>query len=442
MIVSAITFKDLLFDDIREMASHPERFAKNPGRDFTRKRKFDTQDVLLFPILMERDSMNRELLKYFDFDINAPSISAYYQQRSKLRPDTYRQILFRFNSHFPPSLYKGKYILTAVDGSGFNISRNPSDIDSYNSPTERSGLGFNEIHVVASNRILDHIYTDAIIMPAKKKNEYSAICDLVDGCQTDQGIPLFLADRGFPSFNLFAHAKENGVCFLIRAKELYVQRLLGGRELLDRQEEFDITIDRIVTRSHAKKKRSQPDMPEQYRVVDRDTAFDYIKPGSSDEYHLRLRVVRIRLKDDEFEYLITNLPPEEFPKEELRHLYYMRWKIETSFRELKHAVGATDFHCKSVENVSHEVWARLILYNFCSQITSLAVVEQKDTKHFYQVNYTMAIKNCHDFLRRRSSESTIEVVRLIEKYLLPVRPERNFARQHRFRTPMKFIYRH
>jgi len=327
MIVSADIFKNLLFDDIREMASNPEYFAKNPGKDFSRKRKFDTQDVLLFPILMERDSMNRELLKYFDFDINAPSISAYFQQRSKLRSDTYRQIILRFNSHFTPSLYKGRYILTAVDGSGFNISRNPSDIDSYNPPTGRSGLGFHEIHVVASNRILDRIYTDAIIMPSKKKNEYSAICDLVDDCQTDQGIPLFLADRGFPSFNLFAHAKEKGICFLIRAKELYVQRLLGGRNMLDGQEEFDITVDRIVTRSHAEKKRSRPDMPEQYRVVDRNTTFDYIEPGSSDEYHLRLRVVRIRLKDDEFEYLITNLSPEEFPKEELRHLYYMRWTV-------------------------------------------------------------------------------------------------------------------
>ena len=84
---------------------------------------------------------------------------------------------------------------------------------------------------------------------------------------------------------------------------------------------------------------------------------------------------------------------------DLKILYYLRWGIETSFLELKHAVGAVDFHCKAVEYVTHEVWARLLLYNFCSRITLLAVVEQKDTKHIYQVNYAMAIKNSHDFLR-------------------------------------------
>lgn len=438
---SAETIKTLLFDDIREMASHPELFAKNPLRDFTRKRKFDVKDVLLFPILMQRDSMNQELLKYFDRDINTPSFSAYSQQRSKLLPDTYRQILFNFNRHFLPTLYHQKYILTSVDGSGFNIFRNPSDLDTYNPPTGRSALGFNEIHVVASYLLSDRIYTDAVIQPSRKKNEYSAICALVDSCRTDQGIPLFLADRGFPSFNLFAHAKEKGVGFLVRAKALYAQRLLGP-DMPTGQEEFDVTIDRIVTRSFSKKKRSHPDQPALYRVVDKKTAFDYMEPGASEEYHLRLRVVKVKLKKGLYEYLVTNLTEEEFPKEELRTLYHIRWGMETSFRELKHAVGAVDFHCRTVENVSHEIWARLLLYNFCSQITLLAVVVQKNTKYIYQVNYTMAIKNCHAFLRRQASRSTINIVGLIEKYLLPIRPGRNFPRQHRFQPPMKFTYRH
>lgn len=433
--------KTLLMDDICEMASHPELFAKNPDKDFTRNRKLSSLDVLLFPIVVERDTISRELLKYFEHNINTPSLSAYYQQRSKLLPDTYRQLLFTFNRHFSPTLYKDKYILTAVDGSGFNIFRNSSDADTYNPPTGQSGLGFNEIHVVAAYRLPDRIFTDAVIQPSKKKNEYSAICDIVDGCQTGQGIPLFIADRGFPSFNLFAHAKEKSACFLVRAKDIYIQRLLGN-DMPAGQEEFDITVDRIITRSNAKKKRSHPEKPEQYRFVDKKTAFDYIEPGSSDEYHLQLRVVRVKIKDGVYENLITNLPPEEFSMEDLRILYYIRWGIETSFRELKHAVGATDFHSKSVKYITHEVWARLLLYNVCALITALAVVKQNDTKYLYQVNYTMAIKNCHDFLRQKRSEQPMDIVGLIEKYILPIRPDRNFARQHRFQTPMKFAYRH
>jgi len=390
--------KSMLMDDIHEMASHPELFAKHPDKDFTRDRKLSAEDVLLFPVIMERDSVPRELLKYFDFSTGTPTPSAYYQQRSKLVPDTYRQLLFTFNSHFLPLLYKDKYILTGVDGSGFRIFHNPANAESYNPPTGRSTRGFNEIHVVAAYLLTDRTYTDAVIQPSKKKNEYSAFCSLIDGCRTDQGIPLFIADRGFPSYNMFAHAKEKGVSFLVRAKDLYVERLLGS-SLSDLDNEFDITVDRIVTRSTTVKDRTCPENPQQYRFVDKKTAFDYMAPGSSDEYHLRIRVVRAEVADGIYVNMVTNLPPEECTMADLKILYYLRWGIETSFLELKHAVGAVDFHCKAVEYVTHEVWARLLLYNFCSRITLLAVVEQKDTKHIYQVNYAMAIKNSHDFLR-------------------------------------------
>jgi len=40
------------------------------------------------------------------------------------------------------------------------------------------------------------------------------------------------------------------------------------------------------------------------------------------------------------------------------------------------------------ELISQEIWARLILYNFCSIITACAVIEQKNTKYSYQVNFS------------------------------------------------------
>ena len=61
----------------------------------------------------------------------------------------------------------------------------------------------------------------------------------------------------------------------------------------------------------------------------------------------------------------TNLPENEFDITELKNLYQMRWGIETSFRELKYAIGLTHFHAKKTEYVKQEIWARLILYNFC-----------------------------------------------------------------------------
>ena len=50
------------------------------------------------------------------------------------------------------------------------------------------------------------------------------------------------------------------------AKDLYIKRLVGDGFPAG-QEEFDLTVERTVTRSHAKKNRSHPEAPEMYRYV-------------------------------------------------------------------------------------------------------------------------------------------------------------------------------
>ena len=166
-------------------------------------------------------------------------------------------------------------------------------------------------------------------------------------------------------------------------------------------------------------------------------------PGSDEEYILTLRVVRVKIGDNSYENLITNLPADEFDVDALRILYYIRWGLETAFSYLKHAVGAIDFHCKALDNVVHEVWARLILFNFCSAITALAVPEQpQKSEYVYKVNFTMAFKNTHTFLRQKGTEPIRDIVLLLERYICPIRPDRYFERRHRFQLPMKFGYCH
>ena len=51
----------------------------------------------------------------------------------------------------------------------------------------------------------------------------------------------------------------------------------------------------------------------------------------------------------------------------------------------------------------------------------------------------MAMKICIAFLRGEIPSSDTEG--LIDKYILPVRPGRNYARQHRIQHPASFAYR-
>ena len=123
---------------------------------------------------------------------------------------------------------------------------------------------------------------------------------------------------------------------------------------------------------------------------------------------------------------------------EIKELYKMRWGVETSFRELKYTLGLLYFHSKKEEFILQEVYAGLILYNYCQIITSHVTLKHKDRTYEYQLNYTMAIKLCCIFLKNNSLKSDIE--KLIEKELLPIRPGRNAERK--YRKPYKsFLYR-
>ena len=87
-----------------------------------------------------------------------------------------------------------------------------------------------------------------------------------------------------------------------------------------------------------------------------------------------------------------------------------------------------------------EIYACMILYNFCSFITAQVIVNKKDTKHIYQVNYSMAIKICHKFLSTYTTDA-ISVESLISSFLLPIRQGRKYERRKRLQPPARFAYR-
>jgi len=293
------------------------------------------------------------------------------------------------------------------------------------------------IHTISLYDLLNKRYLDCVVQPGRKKNEFRAVCDLIDKYSYGD-IPIFIADRGFSSYNVFAHAVEKSIFFIIRAKDLNVKRFLNVGTLPDH---LDTGVEIILTRTQSKNKRQHPEMAEQYRYICSEVSFDYIAPGSTDEYQLSLRVVRFKIADGIYENIITNLPADEFPENEIKRLYYLRWDIETSFRDLKHTIGTTNFHSKKIGYIEQEIWARLVLFNFCAIITTHVIIVQKNTKHVYQVNFAIAIKICHHFIRLRDDKPPPDVESLISSFTLPIRPGRIYARRHRFQLPASFCYR-
>ena len=427
--------KSTLWAVVDAMACNTSLFVKNPEKDFTRDRKLGFVQLIHFFLCMGSGCINHELLKYFYFlPDEVPTASAFLRQRAKLLPETFHHILTQFNLRFPTKGLWGRYSLIAADGCEFNIARNPQDPSTFHPASGRSKKGFNSLHTISLYDLLSRRYLDVVIQPGRHKNEFAALCQLIDR-YIYGGCPIFVADRGFASHNVFAHALEKGCFFAIRAKDVNTRRLLAADSL---PQQIDKWVDVILTRSKSKKKRLHPELAPFYRYICKAVPFDFIT-DSCPEYPMRLRVVRFQIAEGVYENIITNLPSDEFSLEQIKHIYHLRWGQETSFRDLKHTIGTANFHSKSPEYIGFEIMCRMTLYNFCTIITMEVPIKKRTGKWEYQVNLSMAIKICFEFLSDRMGPGSVND--LISRYILPIRPDRTYARQLRFQVSASFAYR-
>ena len=427
--------KDRLSATIREMADSPESFVKNPGKDFTRNRKLPFETIVQMLISMGGNSLYKELLESQGYDANTATTSAFVQQRDKIKPCAFEFLLHKFTRpHSDTKKYRG-YRLLASDGSDLHIPTTPHDSDTYYQ-SHPTGRGYNLLHLNAMFDLCSKIYVDALVQPGRHVNESKALVNMVDRSYIKDKV-IVITDRGYESYNNFAHIEKKGWHYLIRVKDLGSSGIISSLSLPS-DEEFDVSVQRVLTRKQTNEIKANTDT---YKFLPKTSTFDFLDLHTNIFYLMSFRVVRFKITEDSYEVVVTNLDSSEFPPEELKKLYGMRWGIETSFRELKYAVGLTSFHSKKREHILQEIFARIIMYNFAEMITSHVVISQFDTKHAYQVNFTVAIHICRHFLRCRIHAPPPDVEALIRKNILPVRPGRKDNRKIRCRTAVSFLYR-
>lgn len=430
----ATKVKGNLVSLIEEMDSFRWLFTKNPNTDFTRQKKWTFSEMLKFMISMEGKSLKDELYEYFDYDCETPSNSSFNQRRAQILPEAFEFLLHQFTDSYRNNdkSYKG-YKLIACDGSDLSITHNPEDKKTY-IQSQTTVKGYNQLHLNVFYDLLERVYIDAIIQPVREENEKRAMCDMIDRYQSNSK-SIFIADRGYESYNIFAHAQEKEMHYIIRVKDIDSTGILSGMKVPE-TDEFDEWISYSLTSRQTKEIKANK---EKYKFIPSTSTFDYLNPNNK-FYDMKFRVVRFAITDTSYECIITNLSEDEFDASEIKKLYQMRWGIETSFRELKYAIGLTRFHAKKTDYIEQEIWARLLLYNFCEIITTHVVIVQKEQrKHLYQINYTRAIRICCYFLRTKKTRSDIE--ELIRNELLPVRPGRTDPRKVKTRPSISFLYR-
>lgn len=399
---------------------------------FSRKRVLTMQKMIQILLSMQGGSLKKEL---YNMGIEA-SASAFVQQRNKIPYTVFEDVFSIFNSLWKdPKTYKG-YRVFAVDGTVVNMARNPQS----ESFVKHSGTpnGYNQLHINPLYDVMNKTYLDCMIQPQPKQDEIGALAFMLAWYDFPKKT-LIVADRGYESYNMFAHLLETpNVDFLIRVKQNHsAMREIKKLPLM----ELDVDVSFTITTTQTNVDKSNGYIlvqKKKRRIYDEKSQFgswDFPSP-----YPMKFRVVRFLLKTGEYETLVTSLP-RSFTLAEIRELYHARWGIETAFRELKYGVGLVNLHGKKDEFVMQEIYTAMIISNFCNRITGQVVLEKKnDNLYEYKVDQSMAIDLCRKFYREENADSK-KLVADIKKYTVPVRPDRQDQRKIKSKFFTGFVYR-
>ena len=280
---------------------------------------------------------------------------------------------------------------------------------------------------------MNRIYTDVLVQTAADYNESRACATMIDRSKLENVI--LVADRGYENYNIFAHTIEKGWKFAIRVKDKNSNGIASGLNFPP-NDEFDIDITQIFSRENTKTTKNAD-----YKWMPVNQVFDYLPRKSDKTYELSFRIIRFPIGSNSYEIIITNLDRNIFDVKKIKEIYHLRWGIETSFRELKYAIGLTSFHARKPDFIKQEIYARLLLYNYCELITTHVIKQMKNNDKTKQVNFTIAIYICREYLRNKRNLSPPDVINLIEKHVLPVRPGRKDPRKVKPQASVSFLYR-
>lgn len=427
--------KKKVFGLLEETGRYGWVLSKDGTRDFSRRRKLPFDRVIKTLLGMGGRSLKNELLDAFHFSTQTPSVPAFIQQRAKLSEHAMPFIFSQIVEMFPCSRLPEGYRLLACDGSDLHYAANPAETENY-FQTDPHSKGYNLLHLNAMYDLCSRRYVDAIVQPRRQADEIGAFITMVDRFPADEKT-IFTADRGYESYNLLAHVQERGMKYLIRVKDPSSCGILKSLHLPVGQA-FDRHFHLLLTRKQTGQVKANPDL---YRILPKKARFDFCDLHHTLFYPLSFRVTSVQIAPGKFEYLLSNLDPDVFPPLRLKQLYRMRWDIETSFRHLKHTIGLTHFHSKKAEFISQEIFARLIMYNLCELIAAHAAMFHRTKSHVYQLNFSVAVHIVKQAFFSPVASPLPDVISLIRRHLLPLRPDRHNPRKVKSRSAVCFNYR-
>ena len=408
---------------------------------FTRHRKVLPENLLL-QMLSQRGITQRQEVKilFEDFGMSDIAISdiGFYKARMKYSPSAVKEMFEDFTDEEvrirkdEMKKFKSFHVL-AIDGSELILPSNTkfetiADIQSIAKADPE-----NMPHMIKLSGLSD-VYNHTIKRLAIDEYDHDerdhAVKLLSSIRKEEQNKTLVVFDRGYFSFKLLNLFDNSKMKYIFRINKYVLSKY---QKEMERNNEDDKTLEVRLKRANINGFRNETTLVQEIL----SKAF-------------RIRMVIIDIGKEEKEFLITNLSDDEVTLDELKELYHARWDIETAFREMKKNLKLEEFSGRRERLILQDIYACAWAFNMVQFI----IIERKsslvqDKKYQMKHNRSVAIgavkKNLVKALMHPSSkirkESFENIVKEIDKYLTPIRPNRSYSRKHKTKNHSKMSYR-
>lgn len=398
-------------------------FVKDTIHTFIYQSKLDLPTVFGMLISFGDKDLQSELSSYFHGGALTASVAALSERLSELTTNAFESFckIFTFLLYTcTKTITLHNCIFCAVDGINFNVPTNQRDQLTYMQSGKKSTKGFkgyNQVHATILFDIFNHRILDGIFRTNRTKDERKAYLELTQRWSSLNLV--IMIDRGFEGWLPLIQAQKS--CYYIaRVKDINSNGVLRALEI-DRILRPDGTCHaklyiKLVKSVRKIKKEDRNKLTEKAKGIYTienikipGNVFDQLAkeiPGSDKEINITLTLTRYKYDiingKDQFAVVMSFLP-DEFTETEIINLTPFRWRIESSFRDLKHTIGAAYIHFVKPVHYLQEFWARFTTYNYISAIhakitTALGVKKLKKSEDVIQID------SSYDDLRMRGFE--------------------------------------
>ncbi len=331
----------------------------------------------------------------------APSAAAFCRARRKITPDLLREMLrlvraAHSNEFGAASRWRGRRVF-AVDGMKLNLQPDP-DLEA----------AFGVPEGAYCPQVLTSMLFDVVAkMPVDLQVSPFASCErkhlLAMLPQMEAG-DVLVADRGYPSHEVFQALYRQGVDFLIRVPS-----------------------------------SSSFSAIDEFRHNGRDDGEIQIDPpkGSPEQWSvLHLRAVKLINDDGDETFFLTTLSRESFPIASIRELYHLRWNIEEFYKLAQgDYIGQGQFRSKTPAGIRQEIYALTLFLSISRHLMATAArTADCDTEEIAQkaAVLTTAAYVVRIFLQRDGGdpgECLRDLLRRMSTRRYRKRPGRSFPRR-------------